>query len=82
MDKYAEMTGLERFDAVEKLGAVYFETKRWKTEFARRYDVSVQAIQNWRNIGAPVWVCVALEDAIAAKEFDAIMILLDKHVNN
>lgn len=75
MTEYTEvydMTPQERFQTVDTMATQLFCTKRWKTEFARAYDLTPQGINKWMNEGAPVWAVVALSDAIQAKKWQQV----------
>lgn len=72
MSTYKEMTPSERFEAVDRMATQLFGTKRWKAEFARVYDLTPQAVNYWKNDGAPVWAVVALSDAIRAQKWDQV----------
>lgn len=72
MHDYINMTAEERFRAVDRLAIQLFGTDRWKTEFSRRYDMTPQAVNRWRNNGAPVWPLVALTDALKARKWDDV----------
>ncbi len=72
MTNYSEMSPHARFVMLDRLATQLFETERWKTLFADRYDVTRQAVGKWAHNGAPVWACVALEDALAAKTWQTV----------
>ncbi|UWQ30242.1 hypothetical protein [Leisingera sp. M523] len=69
---YTEFTPKGRFALVDRMACQLFESERWETEFANRYGLSRQAVGKWAHEGAPVWACVALRDALAAKALQAI----------
>mgnify|MGYP000678163786 CR=1 FL=1 len=81
MNRYTDMTGLERYDAVNSMASDFFETARWKVMFAERYGVTRAGVQQWKSIGAPEWACVALDDALSAKRLDRIAQLMAEHIN-
>lgn len=72
MQQYKDLTPEERFIALDRLACQLFGTRRWKTEFARTYDITTQAVNNWKNDGAPVWPLVALTDALKARKWDDV----------
>lgn len=72
MPEYTEMNPEERFAAVDRMASQLFETDRWKTLFADRYDVTRQAVGKWAHNGPPVWACVALRDALEAAKLERI----------
>ncbi len=78
MTAYKEMTPEERFEALDEMAIRLFGTKRWKTEFCRTYDLGIQTLQNWRINGAPLWPCVALRDALDAKNWNAVQQMVKK----
>ena len=69
---YTEIPPNGRFALVDRMACQLFETERWKTEFANRYGVTRQAVGKWAHEGAPVWACVALRDALAAKALQVL----------
>lgn len=72
MTDYMEMSPQTRFAIVDRMASQLFGTDRWKTLFADRYDVTRQAVGKWAHNGAPVWACVALEDALAAQNWETV----------
>lgn len=72
MTEYKDLTPEERFIALDRLAGQLFGTNRWKTEFARAYDLTPQAVNKWKNDGAPVWPLVALDDALRARKWDDV----------
>lgn len=67
MTDYHDMTGRERFAALDTLATAYFGTGRWKTAFGQRYGVTTKTVVAWRHRGAPVWALTAIVDAVEAK---------------
>lgn len=72
MTDYTEMSPQTRFALVDRMASQLFGTDRWKTLFSDRYDVTRQAVGKWAHNGAPVWACVALQDALAAQNWDLV----------
>jgi len=54
--------------AVDTMATIVFGTMRWKTAFAKRYDLTTQGVGKWKHAGAPVWACVALRDALVVDQ--------------
>lgn len=69
MQNYADMSPEARFAEIDRLACQLFETNSWKTKFADRYGITRQTVGIWKREGAPLWPCVALEDALAAKNW-------------
>lgn len=72
MRDYTEMSGEERFSEVDRMAAQLIGSNRWKAPLARRYGMTPEAVGQWMRKGAPVWICVALRDALAAKALSRI----------
>lgn len=73
MTHYSEMTPEARYEALDQLATRFFETPRWKTKFAERYGFTrLATLTDWSKAGAPVWACVALEDALQAQALQVI----------
>lgn len=72
MTEYDDLSPQARFALVDRMASQLFDTTRWKAAFARRYGMSPQGVDKWREAGAPVWACVALNDALAAKALASI----------
>lgn len=68
MTDYTVMTPEERYAAVNTMATQLFDTTRWKTAFAKRYNLTTQGVGKWQNAGAPVWACVALRDALVVDQ--------------
>lgn len=76
VELYRQMTPDETFAKADEMATQLFDTPRWKTLFADRYGYTRQAVQEWKNKGAPIWALVALEDALKAKKLDALAQLI------
>jgi hypothetical protein len=72
LTNYSEMSPEARFAEINRLATQLFETERWKTSFADRYGIKRQTVGGWMREGAPVWACVALADAVAAKNWQTV----------
>jgi hypothetical protein len=69
---YHAMTPEERFAAVDRMATELYGTARWKAAFARRYDLTTQGVGKWKHAGAPIWACVAIQDALDADRLKRI----------
>lgn len=78
MTDYSQMAPMERFALVDRLATQLWQTKRWKTEFARTYGITTQSIAAWKHNGAPEWACQALTDALRAQGLDTIIEAVDR----
>lgn len=68
------MTTAERFERLDQLATDFFGTARWKTEFARRYGLTPQALDEWRTgrRNMPLWPLVALVDGLKGKRLEQL----------
>lgn len=71
-DHFGTMTPKQRFNALDRMATQLFGSNRWKAAFARRYGMTVQGLDKWRNNGAPVWAVEAIRDALAAQRLEAV----------
>ncbi|MDE4189653.1 hypothetical protein [Phaeobacter gallaeciensis] len=72
MTEYTDLSPQARFAMVDRMASQLFETHRWKAALARKYGITPEAVNKWRSAGAPVWACVSLDDALAAKALETI----------
>ncbi|TNE43425.1 MAG: hypothetical protein EP341_11425 [Sphingomonadales bacterium] len=73
MNNYTEIDGAARYAHVAEAGQLLFGGS-WKARLARHYGLSPAAVTKWGQDGAPVWVCVAIDDAVTtmrAREYFA-----------
>lgn len=54
------------------MAAQLIGSNRWKAAIARRYGITPEAVGQWMRKGAPVWICVALRDALAAQALERV----------
>lgn len=76
MNDYTDLTPKERFAEVDRMAAMLVGSARWKTAVARRYGITPEAVGKWMRQGAPVWICVALRDALAARAWEAVRLAI------
>lgn len=77
MTYYHDMNGEERWRFLSAGATQLFNSHRWKSAFARRYNLTPQTITKWRIDGiTPVWACQAVEDAVAAQKLAQLRELL------
>lgn len=77
MIDYHNMTPEQRFSELEQMAVELFETRQWKTKFCNRYGYQPNALQKWKDKGAPEWACVAVRDALSAKRLAQIMEIIE-----
>lgn len=66
---YAEWTPEARYAELEELAQLVYGPT-WKGKLAEEYGVRKSTVSDWRNNGAPLYIVVALSNAVKAKQLD------------